>query len=541
MSNSFQINDIIIDFLKQRKKEIVTYIVIEALIGYCDVRVPAIYGEICEKLGKKEDTTHLFATLIGTWSLSKISSIIVERLDATFLPDIQMYMRTNLVDKLIDAYKENYKEPDVARMIANIIKLPDTVFNIVYYIRSFITPLFFSVAWTMIAMFKIHQKLGIIYIVGMIAVLFQTIKLIDGCSCVSKEYDRQNQVVYEEIGDVLSNIINIYSNNTTDNEMKRLHIVQKEMNLWYSKTAHCGSKAKLIFNVIYIIFFGILNYFAIDLYKKGDIEFGQVTTAFVLMLNILNFMSDLGKQTSGLIFTVGVYQRIQRELNILAKSKRTKEYIHLPPKIEGNIIFKDVTVENSPVKNFSLALNPGEKIAIIGQIGSGKSSLVKALLKLRLYTGSITIDGHEIRDIEPNMLRQQLTYIAQSPLLFNRSIYDNILYGSNKTKDDVHKLIDKYSLQSVFKSRNLDDSAGKNGEALSGGQRQIVMLLRSLLCKKPILILDEPTASLNSDMKQKVLSIIEDISHECTLIIISHDPITKGLVNRTIELEGGEM
>jgi ABC-type multidrug transport system fused ATPase/permease subunit len=536
-SKSFSINQIIIDFLKTQKPKLVGYFLLEMASGYFDVAVPEIYGNITETLRDKGDVTPLFMQLVGMWTGSKLSTVALEKLDSTFFPAIQAYVRSNLVVKLIDAYKENYREPSVADMISTIIKLPDTVYNIVSYARSFVIPLITTIMWTMLYMFKIHKRLGIIYTFGIVVVLMQAKNIINGCYDMSTEYDTKSQTVHEEIGDVLSNLVNVYANATTDNELERLEKVQEEMARWHTATLNCGSKSKMIFNLIYVVFFGILNYAALDLYRKGEITFGKVTMTFVMMFNLLNFMGDMGKQAAGLIFTVGVYNRIQRYLNQLGERTSIVATLLVTP-INGHIVFSNVNIANTPIDNFSLEIKPGEKIALIGKIGSGKSSLIKALLKIVPYTGSLKIDGQEVSGLSPDHLRQHLSYIAQTPTLFNRSIYENILYGTGKESWNVDTLIEQYKLQSVFGNRDLSGSAGKNGENLSGGQKQIVMLLRNLLNPKPILILDEPTASLNHEMKEKVLEVLSALStsKECTMILISHDPITKGLIERTVEL-----
>lgn len=536
-SSSFSINQIILDFLKTQKGNLLSYFIFEMLSGYFDVIVPRLYGKITESLQKKEDLTPLFMKLMAAWTGSKISTVVMDQLDAKFIPAIQTYIRTNLVSKLLDAYKENYQEPEVADMISTIVKLPNTVYELVQYARSFIIPVSFSVMWTMFYMFKIHKSLGLAYTFGVVSICFQSLRIVKNCYSSSTEYDAQNQNVHEEIGDILSNLISVYSSNATDSELQRLEKVQEEMDKLYTATLKCGSRSKLIFNMIFILFFGLLNYIALDLYKKGEISFGEVTSAFVMLLNILNFISDIGKQTAGIVFNVGVYNRIQEYLNNLA-SRKAVSITQLRIPVYGEIVFDNITIENTPITNFKLKINPGEKIALIGKIGSGKSSLIKALLKIMPYRGSLRIDGQEVSDISPDHLRQQVSYIAQTPILFNRSIYENILYGTKKTHNDVDLLIDIYKLKNVFGNRNLSDPAGKNGEYLSGGQRQIVMLLRNLFNPKPILVLDEPTASLNQEMKGKVLGILSDLAKnkEFTMIIISHDPIAKDLIERVVDI-----
>lgn len=536
--STFDINQMIIDFCKTQKGTIAAFFLFEMVSGYFDVVVPQLYGEITERLRDKGDISTVFIKLLGAWTGNRVATAVPEELDARFLPAVQTYVRTNLVEKVLDAYKENYQEPAIAEMIATVVRLPDIVYSIVSTVRSYFIPLFFNIMWTMLYMFKIHPRLGAVYTFSIVSVAIQALRIVKNCYSVSTEYDNQSQIAYEEIGDVLANMISVYSSGTVDDEMARLEAVQANMDKWYTATLRCGMKSKLIFNFIFIIFFGILNYVALDLYKKGEIGFGQVTAAFVMMLNILGTMGEMGRQASNLVYTVGVYNRIQDYLNQLATRTKTLSVVPIKLPVKGAISFKGVSIDKTPINNFFLEIKPGEKVGLIGKIGSGKSSLVKALMKILPYQGSLMVDGQEVKTLIPEQLRKEIAYISQSAVLFNRTIYENILYGSTKTEKDVDVLISVYKLETVFGDRKLTDSAGKNGENLSGGQKQIVMLLRNLLNPKPILILDEPTASLNQEMKEKVLEILVGLSNArlCTMILISHDPISKDLVERVVDI-----
>jgi ABC-type bacteriocin/lantibiotic exporter with double-glycine peptidase domain len=184
--------------------------------------------------------------------------------------------------------------------------------------------------------------------------------------------------------------------------------------------------------------------------------------------------------------------------------------------------------------NFSLKIDPQQKIAIIGKSGSGKSTLIKILMGyIKIDDNSILIDNQDINKYSLNSLRRQISYIGQNIKLFNKSIYYNIQYGNNFTKNEINKLIEKYNLGIIFKNINNDFNIniGVNGELLSGGQKQIIQLLRIYKCNNKIIVLDEPTSALDIITKKIIIDIIKDISKNSTLIIITHDKSDLELVD----------
>ena len=154
---------------------------------------------------------------------------------------------------------------------------------------------------------------------------------------------------------------------------------------------------------------------------------------------------------------------------------------------------------------------------------------------------TIFIDGQDINKYNLASLRSQITFINQNNKLFNKTIYENIQYGNDLSKNSIDNYIIKYKLDQVFKNlpNGFNTNCGVNGDSLSGGQKQIIQLLRSTNKNNKIIILDEPTSALDHKTKNIILDIIKDLSKNSTLIIITHDNINYELVNKTIKIING--
>jgi ABC-type bacteriocin/lantibiotic exporter with double-glycine peptidase domain len=213
----------------------------------------------------------------------------------------------------------------------------------------------------------------------------------------------------------------------------------------------------------------------------------------------------------------------------------------------GDIIIKNVYHKYDDtfvLENISIDIKQGEKIAFVGQIGSGKSTLIKIIMGFQqLKMGDITIGGNSINKIANKDLRDNIFYIPQKPKLFNRPLYENIVYGIKKPppKEEILNILGDLGLDDIkveFAER-MDIKCGIEGNKLSGGQRQIVWLLRAFFRMSRILIMDEPTASLDPANKQKMIHVIKKLTIGKTLIIVSHDRIDDAF--RQIEFKEGKL
>jgi ABC-type bacteriocin/lantibiotic exporter with double-glycine peptidase domain len=189
----------------------------------------------------------------------------------------------------------------------------------------------------------------------------------------------------------------------------------------------------------------------------------------------------------------------------------------------------------------SLVVWPGERVAIVGPVGSGKSTLLKLVVKLNVPdSGEIYLDGRSYRELSASQVMRRVAYVPQTPALFNRSIYQNITYGVRPAPDPaaVAALLDRLELSDVFAGLEggLEARVGKGGAKLSGGQRQVVACMRVLLQDPEIVALDEVTASLDAEMKRRLMRLFDVMFAGKTVLLVTHDPALLAFAERTINL-----
>jgi subfamily B ATP-binding cassette protein MsbA len=199
---------------------------------------------------------------------------------------------------------------------------------------------------------------------------------------------------------------------------------------------------------------------------------------------------------------------------------------------KGAIVYKQVSFryphsQNKVLENINFDIKPGQTIAIVGRSGSGKSSLVHLLP--RFYEpamGNITIDNIDIQHLHLSDLRKQLAFVSQNMMLFNDTIANNIIYGHNQTYDEKTVIAAAEAAQAMdfidALPKGIHTLVGENGVLLSGGQCQRIAIARALFKNAPILILDEPTSSLDQHTEQAIQRALKTIMAQCTTLVIAH-------------------
>ncbi|MCB0698050.1 MAG: ABC transporter ATP-binding protein, partial [Chitinophagaceae bacterium] len=281
---------------------------------------------------------------------------------------------------------------------------------------------------------------------------------------------------------------------------------------------------------------------------EGSISAGNIAE-FILYITMLMFpMMAIG-------WVASIVQRAG------ASQKRINEFLDTEPIIinrdgainttlEGNITFKDVSFvyAHTGIKaldRFNLDIKAGEKVAIIGKTGSGKSTLVHLLL--RMYDaskGTVSFDGKPAKEYDLQCLRMQIAYAPQEAYLFSDTIYNNIRFGrADATDTDVKEAarLADFEKDIATLKEGYDTVIGERGVMLSGGQKQRLVLARALLKNSPVLLLDESLSAVDTQTEQNILNNLKSYIRDKTTIVITHRIFTGWDFDKIIVLDDGHI
>lgn len=210
-----------------------------------------------------------------------------------------------------------------------------------------------------------------------------------------------------------------------------------------------------------------------------------------------------------------------------------------------NVSYRYPDGNDTVISDISLSIPAGQKVGLVGHSGAGKSTIVSLLLRYADVTnGAITIDNKDLRDITQHDLRKHIAYVPQEPMLFHRSLRENIIYGKPSATDaEIHSAVQRANAAEFIDKlpHGLDTIVGERGVKLSGGQRQRIAIARAILKDAPILILDEATSALDSESEKLIQESLSDLMKNRTSIVIAHRLSTIAKLDRIIVLDNGSI
>ena len=296
-------------------------------------------------------------------------------------------------------------------------------------------------------------------------------------------------------------------------------------------------------NTIAIVLFGVYQI------EELTLSLGGLIASIILSSRAISPMGQIASLVATYQQTKTAYNAIDNIMKMEVERKDGKKFLHndnLQGDIEfDNVSFKYAEDEQYILKNVSFKIRAGEKVAFIGKVGSGKTTIEKLAAGLYSATeGSVKIDGIDINQLNPANLRSNLAYVSQDIALFRGTVKENIIYKAPYVEDNkVHKAA-QMSLVYEFISRHplgYDMPIQERGAGLSGGQRQTIAIARAILLDSPIVIMDEPTNSLDSQTEMKLIKNLKEYVADKTLLVVTHKNTLLQLVDRVIVVDNGEI
>lgn len=557
----------ILDFLQQNKLWVAITIITTLICNPIEMIVLSdLFSHFTTAVNKLEykNSITILLKIAGLSVFVDTVYMVGNYFDKIYYPMMEKFIRFELIDVIFKNIEVNYEKEDISNHIIKTLKIPNTVTSFtgrfIYWVVTFVLTTIVILAYIVYLDPLIGGMTLLVFVLFFIAYYY----ILLDTKNTSEQRENEEKNLMSNIDDVLSNSISIICTKKIKDEKEFLtnrHSIYDdahETQLW--STSKGGYAMSILVTIILVAYV----YVILRLYKNHKIDSTSTIKVIIIMLFFIRYIKTSSYRS---ILVIAEYGKLaENELNIrkllVDKADNIGHKTDIP--ITGDIEFKnvsfryaspetgtpaaatDISGEDLPktLDNVSFKINPRDRVAVIGTNGSGKSTIIKLLSGFFKPTeGQILFDGEDSRNINREYLRSKLSIVSQKVVLFNRSVLDNICYATNTPKEEVVKILDRLKIMNVFKKlpQGLDTMAGARGEKLSGGQRQIIYLLRSYLSNKPITIMDEPTAAVDTFHKKYVIQMMDEMAKKSTMIVVTHDSGFADTFPKKIYIEGGKI
>jgi ABC-type bacteriocin/lantibiotic exporter with double-glycine peptidase domain len=465
---------------------------------------------------------------------------------------LEQLIYQSLIDKIKNNYIKNPNDIAIGEKVSAVAEFQSIISDWYYYLFDYLIS-YLGVILFFIGYVSMYDYVIPFLIIGfMICSWYLLFQNTNNCKSSSDKYSNIYLTKYQYLEDYLSNILTINTYNQFKEETKKLDELSNEYQYTNQQTNKCSLKWSLLGTLLAGILLLSIMYRCFMLLKNGNMSKPVFLSIYFISSNILSslvyFTDTLHEMKRDYKILSNIEQSSKLELNNKDDLQKINQNIKVnTPLIEGpslikliNISYKYPGSNNEIIHNLNMDVREGERIVLIGDIGCGKSTLIKIILGLLKPTdGDLYLNGKNYKTMDQRDIFKKFGYITQNPVLFNRSIIDNIRFGNpDVSRETVINLLDTFGLNDVFNrlENGIDSLVGKNGSKLSGGQRQIIWFLRIYLYNPDILLMDEPTASLNPDSKEILWELINKGFANKTIIMSSHDEFLIKLATRKIKI-----
>ena len=565
----------ILDFFKQNILWVVITIVVLFVTTPLEMIILSnLFSDLTISINKLDYSysINILWKIAGLYTLLDVIYVINSYYDKISYPKLEKFIRFKLIDVIFKNIEVNYDDENISNIILKLLLIPNTTVtctqSFIYWIVTFAITVVSILSYILYINVEIGGIMIILFSLFCITYCYVLMKV----KTKSAEREKEEKVLMTHVDDVLSNSLSVIACKKIDDEKEYLenkHIIYDEKNeeqMWYS------SKGIYLFSFIVTAILVVYVYIILRFYQAKKITSQDTIKLVIIILFFIRYLKTTINRTVQNVVLYGKLSESEENIkNILNKTviNGTKKNIT----ITGDIEFKNVSFEynsqDPKVVNASKANNPTneedplankekqksldnvsfkiktlDRIAIIGTNGSGKSTIIKLIMGYyNVSSGQILHNGVNVLDINREYLRSKIAVINQKVVLFNRSIIDNICYGNNIPKEKVKQILKTLHIMRVFKNQpqGLETLAGLHGTALSGGQKQIIYLLRCYLSNKPIIIMDEPTAAVDSTHKKYIMRMIDEMAKKSTLIVVTHDAEYAASFPTKIYIESGKI
>lgn len=510
--------------------------------------------QLTEKSGPQFALILVVALVISTFLFKNLFNYLASNhlmhLKNGVLKDLRNSMFTKIIDLPVSYYSEKRKGDIMARMLGDVNEVQNSFFSILELIVK--EPM--TIVFTIIAMFAISVKLTLFVFLFIPVSGYVISKIGKSLKSKSERIQYENGYLISIVEESLSGMKVVKSYNAENSFKDKFNESVLRLLKLSNSIGRKNNLASPMSEFMGIVVIAVLlwyggNMVLVEKLANGEplLDGAKFLSYMGLAYNILTPAKAISKATYAVKSGMAAAQRVFEVLEV------ENEITDKPNAIVKESFEKNITIENinfryedeNVLKNFSLEVPKGKTVALVGQSGSGKSTIANLLTRFYdVQEGSIKIDGTDIKDMTMNSLRHMLGLVTQDSILFNDTIKNNILIGKSSASDEeiieALKVANAYEFVKDLPS-GINTNIGDAGNKLSGGQKQRLNIARAVLKNPPIMILDEATSALDTESEKFVQVALENMMQNRTSIVIAHRLSTIQKADKIVVMNKGQI
>lgn len=542
-------------FFVKKQKLFFTLLLIASLATALSNSVwPFITGKLIDALAEyKESKTdvfqilgHLFLMAGGFWIFIEILTRIQGFTAANIYPTLEANIRMATFEH-VNQHSHAYFANNYVGGIANrLAELPRSTSIVVDFICNNMIPLVIAIIISSALFFSLDFRLSAILFTWLFTHLGICWYAGANAANLSRIHSESRTHLQGKIVDTLNNHLNVKLYTKYLYEVENVRNSQLEEKSKNRSTLFFIEKIKILLSILALFGISTLFYKTVSAWQEGIITIGQMIFVFNATLNLLTLAWTATVEMTYLFRELGVIKQALKVVSDPIDIEDEDDAYELKVK-KGKIEFIKVTFKyrhnDNIFKEKTLTIKGGEKVGLVGFSGSGKTTFANLILRLfKIDSGIIKIDNQDISMASLESLRKNISLIPQEPMLFHRSVMDNIRYSKQDATDEevIEASIRANCHEFIMNLEDgYDTNVGEKGSKLSGGQKQRISIARAFLKNSPILIMDEATSALDSYTEKQIQNSVKDLSKNKTTIVIAHRLSTLLEMDRILVFDKG--
>lgn len=535
---------------KKVKRPLFLLFLAEGLMSISGALLPLFFALLVDKITEGVSSFSDFLPLLILISISEIAArffnvlyfLALERASIRVEGDIAQSIFSHLTKRSLSFHSDN--------LSGSLVSDADKVTRGFSSLISFVIEGVFAnaILFLVIIIALLSQAPGLVpfFLVAFLFLVFAGWRIRKTEADPSLEESQSDSLVSAHLADTLGNIETVIASGTRDAEAQ---FYEQQIKDWRIDAKRLMRKqmrnSTLIYSTPLLILLPVL-FGGIYLVTEDYLSAGVLLLLLLYSQRIIGAANMTNSYFTDAIQTLSQARAMVKILNEEEEIKdRSQKQISVKA---GEINIAKMSFahpgKDDLFSDFSLCLASKERVGLVGPSGAGKSTLMRLLLRMaEPREGKILVDGQDISLYRADSLRQQISYVGQDPVLFHRTIAENIAYGSDASEEEI-----KRAARAAFADHFIEDfpegydsKVGDRGVKLSGGERQRIVLARAFLRRSPILLLDEPTSSLDSHSEELIQKSIENLFQDKTALVIAHRLSTIAHLDRIVVLDEGRI